>query len=79
MRFLLFALALVTLSAKAGDRIRLYQGSKPPYEYDGYAERQPDGSLRFYDRKSRYTGRLHDGRLIDRKGKVVEKLYRLPD
>ena len=62
----------------AAERIRLYnEGEKVP-EYTGNAESQPDGSLRFYDKKGRYTGKLQDGRLINKKGRVVEKLYRLP-
>ncbi len=62
--------------AEAEERIRFYNSSggwaKPTYNY---ADKQSDGSYRFYDSKGRYKGRMDKDRFIENDGKVIEKYY----
>jgi hypothetical protein len=59
----------------AGERVRIYDIDKGVPKYSGYAEKQADDSIRFYDKYGNFTGKIQDERLISNDGKVEEKLY----
>ncbi len=54
------------------ERIRVYNEDQ---EYKGYLERQFDGSIRIYDKRGVFQGKIKDNRLYDESGHL-EKIFK---
>lgn len=67
----------VSAKVLGGERVRLYDTSNGYPVYTGYAEKQPNGTWRFYDTNGLYTGRMDEDRFYNKKGRVTEKYYLL--
>ena len=57
----------------ADERIRLYEEEDGVPKYSGYMERQYNGSIRIYDKRGRFKGRIEKGRMYSKDGSFVSK------
>jgi len=57
----------------AEERIRLYKEEGGVPKYSGYIERQYDGSVRIYDKRGVFQGRIKNGRMYSKDGSFAGK------
>ena len=74
-KILYIFILLYSMNLVANERTRIYDIEKGIPEYNGFAVKQFDESIRFYDKYGNFTGKIQDERLISKDGKVEEKLY----
>lgn len=79
MKIILLLILIFVSAPVSAERTRLYDTSKGYPKYIGYAEKQHNNTYRFYDSKGLYTGRMDNERVYSKDGKVIQKLYLLPN